>query len=113
MSEHDDVRLATALFNEVKVDHLQEDVGRKFRIYQSWIVLREVLKYDHPKEFRGFKDSEGSKISEDIKQSRILKTCRMRLEAGVAALSPKKKANQKAEQEEASRRPSHKCVSSL
>lgn len=67
VSGQDDVRLTTALFNEVKVDHLQEDVGRKFRIYQCCIVLRDVPKYGHPNEFRDFDDSEDRKISEDNK----------------------------------------------
>lgn len=45
--EENKVRLTTALFNEVEVNHRREDVGKKFRFFNWWVVLRDIPKFDH------------------------------------------------------------------
>lgn len=44
-SEEDEVRLATALFNNVKVTHPREDIGRSFRFLPCWELLRDLPKF--------------------------------------------------------------------
>lgn len=46
VEELEELRLANALFNEVKV-HPREDEGRKIRLYQCWVVLRDLLEFDY------------------------------------------------------------------
>ena len=45
VNEEDEIRLATALFNKIKVQHPSEDVGRKFKYIEAWMILREMPKF--------------------------------------------------------------------
>lgn len=45
VNEDDEIRLATALFNKIKVNHPQEDVGRKFKYLKAWNILRDLPKF--------------------------------------------------------------------
>lgn len=44
-TEDDEFWVATALFNNRKVDHPREDVGKPFRFLECWSVLRELPKF--------------------------------------------------------------------
>lgn len=44
-NETDEVRLATALFNNREVEHPNEDVGPKFRFLPCWELLRQFPKF--------------------------------------------------------------------
>lgn len=44
-TEDDNIRLATALFNKVKISHPREDVGKPFRFLKAWEVVRDLPKF--------------------------------------------------------------------
>lgn len=45
VNHEDEIRLSTALFNKIKVEHPSEDVGRKFKYIDAWMILREMPKF--------------------------------------------------------------------
>ena len=45
VSEEDMIGMATALFNDVQIQHLNDDVGRKFKFLPVWKLLRSHEKF--------------------------------------------------------------------
>lgn len=45
VNEDDEICLATALFNKRKVQHPNEDIGKRFKYLEAWEVLRALPKY--------------------------------------------------------------------
>lgn len=41
-NEDDEIRMATAMFDKMKVSHPREDVGKSFRFLQCWELLRDL-----------------------------------------------------------------------